>query len=700
VTTSSPEAPETNDLPVEPQADAPKPSEPRNKLPLAARVILVALVIALSLGAFLAVCTMRVPFLRTSDPNRPVGYVLPDPDSNLRWRQVTQSVANLPPHRPATTGEEDAPLGWVSIDNAPFGRPNEWTTPMTHIGIAAVWATETLTGYSTPLALETTPLWLGPAIGVAIGITLLVMGWRLAGCLVGLAWMAGWPVLFHLLSATGPGMVDHRAFHCLLMILIYGGLLVARKKWQPMAATLVGAVCALGIWSGGTGFLPLLVPVLFLAAWDVIKPTEDGDTVRAFWKRWWITGLVGTALTMLLQYGPSGLLHTRLEFLSIWHVAFWAVVGVGLILLSQAKRLAIALPLIVLFGAGVLLLLAGALKGINFGDLHIMQNDEASRFMAAVGFEPAQDLKESLISGLKKFGLLPLGLLLAARMLGKLNRGERFLFLTTLFVGEMALWQGRWSLFFAPLALMTAGLMVAKLIGQSKWVWATPLVLLLATLPGWREQYIFYRVASDSQWNPVQGPREWTRALALDAIAHQVPLIPGIGRTTILAPVDMGPLLSGPVVLVKMTAPSGETRTLDATPRVIASDYWSNTQGNLAMCEMLTTTDDQRFKQLLDERRIRFILDAGPDRMRGQIGLACVGQFGWDPLDPKTRDDVLDLIPRTSFWRFLYSRKKGIVRSQLVALYRPEWRLVAVPETYDIPDVAPPMEPSLTPPQP
>ena len=676
MTTSSSDAPETTDLAAETQTEAPQ--APRSRVPLVARVILVALVVAITLAAYLGVCYMRVPFLRGH-----YGYILPDPDSNFRWRMVTQAVRGESTRPPTSLTAQDAPLGWMDTDNAPFGRPNEWTKPMTAIGVAAVWATEQVTGSQTPVALEITPMWLGPAVGVAIGLALLVMGWRLAGCAVGLAWLVAWPALSDLLMATEPGIVDHHGFHCLLVVLIYGGLLVARRRWRPGGAIFVGLTCAMGIWSGATEFLPLLVPVVFLAIWDVIKPpaTDDADLVRAFWKRWWIAGLLGTAAAMLLQFGPEGVLHTQLEFLSIWHVAFWAVLGVSLVVLSHAKRLALAIPVTLIVAAGVLIALAGALKGFDFTRLHTVQDDVVRRFMSMVAeTQPVRGFKKSLTTAFYKFGLLPLGLLLAARMLVNLNRGERFLFLSALFFGELALWQGRWSVFFAPLAIMTAGLMVSKLIPRPRWTWAVPIVLLLAVLPTWREQYLFYRAARDSQWQSILGDPTRRQMLARDTIAHDIARFTGGRRAVVLAPAQFNPYLGG----------------TDGAVGVIGSCYWTNKQGLLTMWEMLTTTDDQRFRELLNERRVSFILDAGPRRMTEELYLAYVGLHGWDLKDPGVRERILQEIPRTSFWRFVYTRETGFAESPRMdrflrppelprMLWLPLWRMIIVPPEFSIP---------------
>ena len=119
---------------------------------------------ALAGAVFLGVQAAQVPLLRGAR-----GHVLVDPDSYLRWRLVTRAVNG-----------EGVRIRWIDDDNAPFGRTNEWTAPMTIAGATAVRAWQWCGRLPTEEALERASLWVGPAIGLA---TILVLGW--------LAWRAG-----------------------------------------------------------------------------------------------------------------------------------------------------------------------------------------------------------------------------------------------------------------------------------------------------------------------------------------------------------------------------------------------------------------------------------------------------------------------------------------------------------------------------
>jgi len=620
---------------------------------------LIIIVVAASVASYIGVRYMRVPLLRG-----PYGYVMPDPDSNIRWRMVTQSVRNEPILRqPSPDGEPEAPLGWVDADNAPFGRPDEWTSPMTWLGVAAVWITQTVTTYTQRVSLEVTAMWLGPAIGLISAGALLVLGWRLAGWAVGLAWLVAWPVLPDVLMTTEPGNVDHHSLNCLLMILIIGGLLVARRRWRPLSGTLIGVACAAGVWTGATEFLPLLVPIVILAIVDVVKPAEgSADAVRSFWRQWSIAGFGASILAMLLEFGPAGLFHTQLEYLSVWHVAAWAVVAASLWVLGRAKRRALAIPVVVLVAAGILTLVAGAMKGFDFGRLHILQDDHARRMLnMAQELQPIGGIKESLILAWRKTGLLLLGLLIAVRMFGRLDRGRRFLLLSALFVGELALWQGRWSTFFTPLLVMTAGLVLATALPSRRWL--IPVLMAVATVGPWNQQVKFWQQVNRVEWDPRRGPPEWTRALAADIVAHQMPQVTAVRRPVIVAPVQLSNFLGG----------------TDGTLRVLGTPYWTNQDGTRDLFELYSTTDAERFRELMRRRQVSLILDVGPKSVADQIRLACVILDDWPPDDPR----IEQRIPETAMWRYLQGGAYGMAFSEALAQLRPTWRIIRVPPTIE-----------------
>ena len=270
--TSAQPSPPPTDAPDSPAASAP---QERSLL----RVVVISVVIALSAAAYVGVRRIDLPFIKG-----PSGYVLIDPDSNVRWRLVTRAVE----------GDEGVRIRRIEADNAPAGRVNEWTSPMTILGVAATRVTQLVGRMGQKKALEIAPLWLGPFIGLMTGVALLVIGWRLGGWAVGLGAFVAWPALQHIFVTTQIGNVDYHSFHYLLTVLLYGGCLLARRRWSLGAAIALGLVSALGIWSSSTEFLVILLPVCILAIVDVVRPSSgDAGQTQAFWRGWWITSMVG-----------------------------------------------------------------------------------------------------------------------------------------------------------------------------------------------------------------------------------------------------------------------------------------------------------------------------------------------------------------------------------------------------------------------
>jgi hypothetical protein len=454
--------------------------------------------------------------------------------------------------------------------------------------------------------------------------------------------------LQHILYATGIGNVDHHAFHLLLLILIVGTALLARPRWSTRSGVLLGLLCGLAMWSGSAEFIVLLVPVAILAVVDVVK--ADGPKPAAFWRVWWMTATLATAAALAWEFWPEPF-HSNLEFLSIWHVAVWLVGGISLELLGRFKpRWYVCLGGMVA-AAGLLVLIAGAIKGFDFARLHILQDARARRIMAFTEeLQPVGD--KALMGAWQAHGLLLLGLAFAAWSLRQMPRGERFLVLATLFVGEMALWQARWTGFFVALLVLTTAVGLRYLVGRARWL--IPVAMVLATIGPWTLAWRSFQTAKASHWDPGLGP--YGRQLAADEIAQN--LLAEGRRPVVLAPTELSMYLVG-----------------TGNVRVIGSAFWSNTDGLYDHYEFYTTTDDRRFSQLLRERGVNVVVFNGIEGVRYSIQLAyailhnrAIGQ---------------EETEQTSLARFLRAALQG---NQMRHFATPrlqqltgDWRLVLVP---------------------
>jgi len=202
--------------------------------------------------------------------------------------------------------------------------------------------------------------------------------------------------------------------------------------------------------------------------------------------------------------------------------------------------------------------------------------------------------------------------------------------------------------------------------------------MIVATIGPWMQQAAFYRQGRHVQWDPLRGPPEWTRVIAADIVAHQMPQIAQVRRPVTVAPLQLSAFLSG----------------TDGTLRVVGSPYWTNIRatgvvdggeinippGGVADLFMLyCTTDDEEFRRLMAERQVSFILDVGPKQLADQVRLACVALYGWAPDDPR----IEQRIPQTAMWRYIQGGAYSPAISEMVARIRPMWRVLYVPPTIE-----------------
>jgi hypothetical protein len=598
---------------------------------------------ALAVGIFI-VCAfayirargVEKPLLRAPDGR----YVLADADSFMHWRLVERALNG-----------EGVRIRWMNEDNAPYGRMNEWTSPMTILGVGLVRAAEAFGGMSRSQALEWAGLWLGPLVGLASLAALGWLGWRTGGWPLAACWMVAWPVLEDVIQITRFGRTDHLNFHQLLFICVIGGCLACARQPSVLGGALVGLASAVAMWSAGSELLPALALVAALAVYETGWLKQESGR-KMFWRGFWIVGLAGTTAAWLFEFWPH-VWHGRLEFISIWHVGLW-VIG-GCLVECLTRRQFDGMTKWMAIGGAVLVALvtAGALRGFDWRHLHVMQEERYHREMAVTSeFEAfaKNGLEFALKKAWWKYGLLPVCALLVAYRFSGLGLRARWLAAVAVVFFVLMWFQIRWLDFFAPALVMTAGVSVCRFWPTR--LWANPCLMFLATLPPWFLAVKIDRNAASVHGDSMRGPYVETFALraASDCLGQEA------SNSVVLAAWDQGAILAG----------SGKVR-------VVGSQYWSNLEGQGDTYELFTTLSQNRFFELARERKIGFVVIPSPDRLERAVYLSFVALHG----KPPTRREAFNAY----IWQLARDQRLPTIRCEPLARIAPQWRIVQLTES-------------------
>jgi hypothetical protein len=586
-------------------------------------------------AAYLWARHVTLPMHRAPDGH----YVLSDPDSYMHWRLVTRALNG-----------EGVRIRWMNEDNAPVGRMNEWTSPMTILGVGLVHAAEAFGGMPRAQALEWGGVWMGPLVGLLSLAALGYLGWRVGGWSLAACWMVAWPVLEDVIQMTGCGHTGHGSLHQLLFICLVGGCLACARKPFAFSGTLIGLVSGAAVWSAGSELLPALGLVAGLAVYETGWLPQDEKRTR-FWRGWWIAGLMGTMAAWLFEFWPH-VFHGRLEFISIWHVSVW-IIG-GYLLECLARRRQAQRTKWLLIGGAVLLsvIVAGGAHGFSWRHLHVLQEEKFHQETTVTSeFEPYA--KNGLDVALKKtwwkYGLLPLCVFPIAYRFPSLSVRQRWLAVVlTVFTGLM-LWEIRWMDMFAPALVMTVG--VALMRCSPRRPWANVGVVILATLPPWFLAAQIRRNVAAVHGDSLRGPYVETFALRAVSDCLEQAAKDGI----LLAAWDQGGTLAG----------MGKVR-------VIGSAYWSNSSGLSDTFELFTTHSRGRFFELVRQRQVDFVLIPSPDRLARAVWLSSFAITGHAP----TREDAFGAY----IWRIANDTDLSVISCPSLSQLAPGWRILRLPK--------------------
>jgi hypothetical protein len=581
-------------------------------------------------GVLLWARAMRLPLLQG-----PKGYVLTDPDSYMRRRLIERAL----------TGEGVC-LRWVSEDNAPYGRTNEWTAPMTILGVVTARVFQFVGGLSTERALAAATLWVGPLIGLAELFTLVWLGVRAGGLKLATLWLLPWPVLAEVIRDTQFGDCDHHGLHQWLYLAALGLCFARGTTPRTTQGAILGVVNALGLWSAASEFLTVWLMVVGLAVWEALFREPSADAAR-FWRGWSIAGVTSIAAAWLFEFGPHPF-HRQLEFLGVWHVSAWVLVAALLEssfrfpVIRRQRRLALALT-----GLAILVI-GGATRGFDWAHLHVMQDKRfqwqivmIAEFDSFWRFGIAAALRRSWLA----YGALPLVLVWQVRQWKVFTHVSRWACLCAAGWLVLSLGQTRWESFFVVALVMTIGWLWVH--HPPSWKWLPPLVVAAASIPCWQFVFRFQREVRGMHDDAMRGPHFATIALEAVSDCLEQPR----EQPIVLARWDMSGVLAG----------MGKVR-------VVGTGYWSNLDGLFTAYELLTTTSAEAFWQTVESRRIEYLLVRSDNDLVGEIADAFVTIHG---ARPSTQD-----IEATAVWQVAHDARQTEIGCNELKRLMPTWKIL------------------------
>lgn len=508
----------------------------------------------------------------------------------------------------------------MDFDNAPFGRPNHWSSgPSCFLGLVA-GVDRGLTGASPRSAVAQAALLWNPLIHFILCATFVLGLWRLSRTAAVTASMAlaVMPPLQWVYHVARP---DHHGLQLLLLfamfLLLYragfgsdeGALNASPAKLRLACAS--GALAGAALWSGAPAasiFFAGLVSGVVLA---VFLAPRGNSYARGFWRAWgWAAG-VSSLIFYLVEYAPDfpGL---RLEMNHPWYSLF--MVGVGEFLEAVSRlwageyTLRCIWPRLLLLLAVVLSLPAALIFGGEA--VHVMHGETMRRvhdILSEFGSYAGNFRDRPLGRFLSDFGLFALIPIMAARVLAGRGRatGLRCGLIISLSVCGVflaaSLMQLRWTPFLAAsLAFIGAVAIVATRdhAALSRWI-ASLLILQCAVWMGLSVR------STALAWTTAQMP-EAVVALAEKKAATELAKIPNIKDAVFAGDANLAPELA-----------------YFAGAKSVPSFYWENAAGLKDNIELMSSTDEESIRKHLRTRGItHLVVNETPDFARSFSYLA------------------------------------------------------------------------------
>jgi hypothetical protein len=260
----------------------------------------------------------------------------------------------------------------------------------------------------------------------------------------------------------------------------------------------------------------------------------------------------------------------------------------------------------------------------------------------------------ALQQGLIDFGFLPLLSLSLIFDLKAHHLRIRWVGLVTIFYLLLTFYQVRWLDFLIPLLVMTAGLAVTRRRSRDPLLCLA--IMFVATIPPWM---VNLRVSHNLKLvsaNSMRGAYLETFMLraASDCLGASAL------QPTVLTAWEPASILAG----------MGQVR-------VVGTGFWSNLDGLDDTFELLTTSSEDRFWQLVKKRKVEFFLLPSPGKFEQDIRQSFKALKGRVP----TQNEISEAY----VWQILRSDRFPTLTCEEMSRLEPAWKIVRLSSVAEAP---------------
>lgn len=512
----------------------------------------------------------------------------------------------------------------IDWDNAPWGRPNQWSSPLIWAMAGTARLASLVTNRPAVELLSVTSPWINPVLFcLFLGASALLLGRRFSPWIAGLLLLslATLPPImrsFSVLHIDHHGLIDIPALW-MSLFLLFG--VVGRNESQPVAAVVAertsrgwflaaGILGGLGLWLQASHQLILIAGTLSaLLLWALFSrpplPTSKNSLTNdglglGPWRVWAGAGALVSLAAYALEYAPAHL-GMQLEVNHpLYALSWWGGTEAVLTIARSRQQRKWTLARLAIIAGGIvpavvtlLLMRYGPEQWFLVSSPFLLRiHEQIQEFQPLLvtlrGVNPL--LLFLLFNSLPVIALVGLVLWTTRKLPAREWMGLHLALFTLVPSFVLCLRHARYSsLLAATLWGMAVAVFLAlpRLALRRKWRWVAPSLLAIGCALGLLLA-IFPLFNSRLPFMPVD---RWVPQMLYRDIARELATLPEFSQSRVLCSYNIAPPLQA-----------------FAGVQTTGGLYWENTQGLQAATEFFSTTNENEARRLLQERGIRWVV--------------------------------------------------------------------------------------------